>query len=134
MEPITGEAIAACLEWEEGASTFPWEEIAGWKEKDPKGFDLSIWYSTELCGLCYATPRKSRLNIKVILLEGKPGRTHPLKGEIASLALTSIDFYARMLGCREIEIQDPITGVVPLYEALGFKFSADGRLVIQVDP
>ncbi|MFJ4348360.1 N-acetyltransferase [Pseudomonas sp. NPDC089401] len=134
MEPITHEVIATCLAWGEGAPLFPWDEVSSWKVHDPKGFDLSIWYGPELCGLCYASPRKSRLRIKVILLESKPDKAHPLKGEIASLALTAIDLYARMLGCREIEIQDPVHAVRPLYEALGFTSMADGRLVISVDP
>lgn len=134
MEPVTFEAIASYLRWGDEASVFPWEEVCTWKDSDLRGFDLSIWYGANLCGLCYASPRKSRLCIKVILLESNPDKSHPLKGEIASLALTAIDFYARMLGCREIEIQDPVTAVRPLYEALGFSSSIDGRLVIRVDP
>lgn len=134
MEPITFEAIATCLRWGEQASLFPWEEVCYWKANDLRGFDLSIWYGADLCGLCYASPRKSRLCIKVILLESNPDNAHPLEGEIASLALTAIDFYARMLGCREIEIQEPVSAVRPLYEALGFSDTADGRLVIRVDP
>ncbi|MQG93640.1 N-acetyltransferase [Pseudomonas sp. MN1F] len=134
MEPITSEAIATCLGWGEEASAFPWEEVCTWKASDLRGFDLSIWYGADLCGLCYASPRKSRLRIKVILLESNPDKSHPLKGEVASLALTAIDFYARMLGCREIEIQDPVTAARALYEALGFSSTADGRLVIRVEP
>lgn len=72
--------------------------------------------------------------IKVILLESKPDRVHPLKGDIASLALTAVDFYARMLGCTEIEIQEPVAAARPLYEALGFSMTVAGRLVIRVDP
>jgi len=74
------------------------------------------------------------LCIKVILLESKPDRVHPLKGDIASLALTAVDFYARMLGCTEIEIQEPVAAARPLYEALGFSMTVAGRLVIRVDP
>jgi hypothetical protein len=39
-----------------------------------------------------------------------------------------------MLGCQEIEIQDPVEGAKSVYEALGFTWTAKGRLVIQVDP
>ncbi|KIY41847.1 hypothetical protein TZ03_03815 [Pseudomonas sp. 10-1B] len=133
IEPITREAVAACLEWPDIGYLFPWEEIVDWKDSDPKGFDLAIWFANDLCGLCYASPRKSSLCIKVILLQGNPSRTHPLRGEIAGLALTSIDFYARMLGCQEIEVQDPLEGARSVYEALGFTWTAEGRLVIQID-
>ena len=134
IEPITHEAVTACLGWSESGCSFPWEEIVDWKDNDPKGFDIAIWFASELCGLCYASPRKSRLCIKVILLQGNPSKSHPLRGEIAVLALTSIDFYARMLGCQEIEVQDPLEGAMSVYEALGFTLTAEGRLVIQVDP
>ena len=134
MEPITHEALTASLEWPESRCLFPWEAITDWKDTDPRGFDLAIWSGNELCGLCYASPRKSRLCIKVILLQGNPCPSHPLRGEIAVLALTSIDFYARMLGCREIEIQDPLEGARSVYEALGFTWTVEGRLVILVDP
>ena len=134
IEPITHEAISECLEWPESRCQFPWEEIIGWKDADPKGIDVAIWYEGELCGLCYASPRKSRLCIKVILLQGSPRKSHPLRGEVAVLALTSVDFYARMLECKQIEIQDPLEGARSVYEALGFTWTAEGRLVIQVDP
>lgn len=49
--------------------------------------------------------RQSSICIKIILLEGKPDRSHPLKGEVASLTLLAIDYYARMIKCTEIEVQ-----------------------------
>lgn len=101
--------------------------------KDRKGFDLALWYGSELCGLSYATPRRSSICIKVILLEGKPDPGHPLKGEVAALAFLVIEYYARMIKCTEIEIQDPEPLAVVWYQELGFSYTADGRLVIRVD-
>ncbi|WP_339732339.1 HipA family kinase [uncultured Pseudomonas sp.] len=77
--------------------------------------------------------RQSSICIKIILLEGKPDRSHPLKGEVASLTLLAIDYYARMIKCTEIEVQDPEPLAIPWYQELGFDYSADGRLVIQVN-
>ena len=133
FEPITDEAIEACHLWGEEAELFPWENVPSWKATDRRGFDLSLWYGPELCGLCYATPRQSSICIKIILLEGKPDRSHPLKGEVASLALLAIDYYARMIKCTEIEVQDPEPRAVPWYQELGFDYTEDGRLVIQVN-
>lgn len=133
FEPITQEAIEACQHWGEEATQYPWEDVPTWKSKDRKGFDLSLWYGPELCGLCYATPRQSSVCIKIILLEGKHDREHPLKGQVASLTLLAIDYYARMIQCTEIEVQDPEPGAVPWYCELGFAYSEDGRLVIQVN-
>jgi hypothetical protein len=56
---------------------YPWRSVPEWKLKDPKGLDLALWHAQELCGLCYATPRRSRLRIKIILLEGQPTRVIP---------------------------------------------------------
>ncbi|MEK2631250.1 N-acetyltransferase [Pseudomonas aeruginosa] len=107
FEPITDEAIEASQLWGKDAELYRWEDVPSWKDKDRKGFDLSLWYGFQLCGLCYATPRKSSICIKLILLEGNPDDSHPLKGEVASLALLAIDYYARMIKCTEIEVQDP---------------------------
>ncbi|MCO6057957.1 N-acetyltransferase [Pseudomonas sp. MOB-449] len=131
-EPITHDAISASLLWGEEATLYPWEDVPEWKVKDRKCFDLSLWYDMELCGMCYATPRASCITIKIVLLEGKPDRTHPLRGLVAPLSLLAIDNYARMLGCQEIEIQDPEPGAVEWYEELGFTYDKDRRLVIPV--
>jgi hypothetical protein len=132
FDPITPAAITACLPWLE-AALFPWESVSNWKCKDAKGLDLAIWYEQKLCGLCYATPRKSAICIKIILLQGHPDRSHPLRGLIAPMALLATDTYARMLGCKEIEIQDPGPNVVPYYQNLGFSFDKNNRLVIYLD-
>lgn len=134
LDPITAEAIDASYLWGESANLYPWEDVPRWKEKDSRGFDLSIWFGPELCGLCYASPRQSTICIKVILLEGKPDRSHPLRGLVASFSLLAIDKYARMLGCTKIEIQDPDPGAIPLYQKLGFAFDKDDHLVMSVSP
>jgi hypothetical protein len=131
-EPITHEALEHCYLWGSKAQLYPWEEIPRWKKRDRKAFDLSLWYDQELCGLCFATPRSSALCIKVILLEGKPDVTHPLKGEIAGLALIAISRYARMLKLSEIEIFEPDPGAIDWYQHLGFRFDQQRRLVIAI--
>ncbi|WP_095126949.1 N-acetyltransferase [Pseudomonas sp. Irchel s3h14] len=129
FEPITATAIEKCHLWE-GAAIYAWDHIPDWKRKDAKGLDLAIWYEQNLCGLCYATPRRSAICLKVILLQGDPDKSHPLRGLIAPIAILAADFYARMLGCREIEIQDPDPNVVFYYLELGFEFDQTNRLVI----
>lgn len=133
FEPITQTAVDASYLWGEEAMLYPWEEVHDWKQDDARGFDLSLWFDQELCGLCYATPRKSKLCIKIVILEGKPDRSHPLRGAVASLALTAIENYALLIDCSEIEVQEPAAGAVPVYESLGFTFDPTGRLVIAVE-
>lgn len=107
--------------------------MPNWKCKDAKGLDLAIWHGQKLCGLCYSTPRKSAICIKIILLQGHPDRSHPLRGLVAPMALLVTDTYARMLGCKEIEIQDPGQNVIPYYQSLGFSLDQNNRLVIYLD-
>lgn len=131
-EPITQEALEQCYLWGSEAQLYPWEDVPSWKQRDTKAFDISLWYARELCGLCYATPKASAVSIKVILLEGKPDVSHPLKGEVAGLALLAISRYARMLGLAEIEISEPDPGAIGWYQELGFDFDDQRRLVIAV--
>lgn len=58
FEPITQSAIEASYLWGDEATLYPWDEVNDWKQKDTRGFDISLWFAQELCGLCYATPRK----------------------------------------------------------------------------
>lgn len=125
-------AVEAFYRWG-GDAQFPWEDVPDWKALDVKGFDLSIWHDGQLCGLCYATPRESKVTIKIVLLEGNPDSRHPLKGLIAALALGAIDAYARVIGCSSIEIQEPRPDVIATYERLGFGYDKKQRLVISVE-
>ena len=130
FEPITEEAISASHLWGDNGATFPWECVQRWKLRDYRGFDISLWFGLELCGLAYASPRQSKLCIKIILLEGKPGEDHPLKGFVAPLMLEAIESYATLLGCREIEIEEPAPGAVVWYQTLGFAYDGMNRLVM----
>lgn len=132
-EPITPDALDQCYLWGSEAQLYPWEDIPSWKSRDGKAFDLSLWYDHELCGLCFATPKSSTLSIKVVLLEGKPDVTHPLKGEVAGLVLIAISRYARMLKLREIEVFEPDPGAILWYQRLGFDFDDRRRLVTAVN-
>lgn len=129
---IDQRALDAYLDWGAQAQNYRWLELPKWMERDTKAFDLSIWYADNLCGLCYATPRKSTIRIKIVLLEGCPGQSHPLRGLVLGLALIPIDTYARLLGLRLIEVQDPNEGTVPHYQRLGFSYDNEGHLAIEV--
>lgn len=133
FDSITKSAIDASYLWGDEATLYPWDEVHEWRQKDSRGFDIALWFEQELCGLCYATPRKSKLCIKIVILEGKPDRTHPLRGAVAALTLTAIESYAVLIGCFEIEVQEPAAGAIPVYESLGFSYDPTGRLVIAVE-
>lgn len=49
------------------------------------------------------------------------------------MALLTTEFYARKLGCTQIEVQEPDSGAIPYYQTLGFYFDTTGRLVFPLD-
>jgi hypothetical protein len=69
----------------------------------------------------------------MILLQGDPDRSHPLRGLIAQIAILAAEFYGRMLGCRAIEIQEPDPKVIFYYRDLGFDFDQNNRLVMYLN-
>ncbi|MBV4484095.1 hypothetical protein HU727_000665 [Pseudomonas sp. SWRI153] len=131
FEAINASALKAYEEWPD--PHFCWEEVGRWKAKEPMSFDLAIWFDHELCGLCFANPNQSRLRVKIVRLEGKPVNDHPLKSRIATFALTAVTHFARIIGSQQIEIQEPVSGAIPLYRQLGFEFDPEGRLVKRID-
>lgn len=133
LEPINHAAVEASYNWGEDGALLSWEQVSTWKQKWPKGIDLALWYGVELCGMAYANARDSKLTIKLILLEGKPDASHPLKGYVLPIVLTAIDAFARMLKLRWIEVQDPAIGAIPWYCENGFEFDDKRRLVISVE-
>lgn len=131
FEAINAQALEACERWED--PHFLWDEVIGWKAKEPLSLDIAIWFDEELCGLCFANPNNSRQRIRIVRLEGRPGKAHPLKRHIATLAMMAIDRYAQFLGSKYIEVQEPLEGAIPIYQRLGFAFDYEGRLVIAVE-
>lgn len=132
FDTIDADALIAYQAWAQD-SHFSWDEVPAWKSNEPRAFDLSIWYINELCGLCFANPNQSRLRVKIIRLEGQPGKAHPLKSRIGALTMIAVEHYARIIGSRWIEIQEPAAGAIPVYRDLGFSFDTCGRLVIALD-
>jgi hypothetical protein len=130
FEAINGAALDAYHTWE--SPCFSWEEVVQWKAKELMYFDLSIWLDRELCGLCFANPNHSRLRMRIVRLEAKPGGDHSLRGYIAPLALMAVEHYVRIVGSKAIEIQEPLPGAVPAYEKLGFTFDGAGRLAKEI--
>ena len=133
--PIDAEAMQAYWGWQANYG-FPWHKVAKWKADDAKAIDLALWYDAGLCGMCFATPRRSKLCIKMILLERSPGDGNPLRGLVGAFLVIPLLRYAQQLGLQEIEVEDPLPGAIALYELIGFKFLPGQRglrLVRRID-
>lgn len=135
LEPIDAAAMTAYNAWPNPVAGYPWEDVHGWKQRDSKGLDLALWYDTQLCGLCYATPRGSRLTITLVLLERSAGPGNPLQGLVMAMMVVTLIDYAAILGCKDIVVQDPEAGAVPHYQRQGFAIQGSTkkpRLVLTV--
>lgn len=122
---VNQRTLAAHRAW--GARRYDWN----WERKPnhARAIDLSLWYDDQLYGLCFATPKHSKLRIKWTLLEGHPDDDHPLKGYVATLMLVALESYAVGIGVPKIIIPDAVEGVIPTYRKLGFDYNSDGQLV-----
>ncbi len=127
FEAINAQALGAFEHWEH--PHFSWGDVVGWKAREPLALDIAIWFEDELCGMCFANPNKSRLRIRIVRLEGRPKEAHPLKNRVATLSMIDIEHYAKIIGSRFLEVQEPQEGAVSIYQELGFDFDTEGRLV-----
>lgn len=130
FEPIDGAALEAVLSWE--SHRFPWEGTGRSKKKNPKAFDLALWFADRLCGLCFAEPNGSKTLIRIMLLESDPDPLHPLKGAVTTMILIAINQYAKQCRSTAIEVVEPLAEVIPHYLSLGFEYRG-GKLVLNVD-
>jgi len=131
FEAINAQALKAWELWQD--PHFAWNEVVGWKASEPLALDLAIWFDERLCGLCFANPNNSRQKIRIVRLEGLPGEAHPLKKRIAPLAILVVEQYAKIIGSKFIEVQEPLKGAISIYQQFGFYFDAERRLVKAVE-
>ena len=128
ISSIDDQALRAFEAWG-STNYFEWDMVPRWKQGSHQALDLALWFGAELCGLCYAEPSGRSMVVRVILLEGKPDPTHPLKQRVLAISLVALYIYCSTFGMTEIEIECPDAGAVPLYKEFGFGYDAERRLV-----
>jgi hypothetical protein len=103
---------------------WPWGEALNQRERMPACFNLAIWHGPTLCGLAIGDASPKRF-VGIDLIEGRPGRSHPLKGEVILTTLTAAEFYRIQLGAPELRLFDVVPALVDLYQGFGFKLAPD---------
>lgn len=129
MGPIERPALDMLYEWTTCQFFERWHEVPRLKRGQLKSFDVALYHDGVLCGLCFATPKRSKRRIKLMLLESCPNPGNPLKGFVAAFMLLAVENYAKMIEIPQILIPDPLPGAVPLYLKLGFVYDSNGQLV-----
>lgn len=106
------------------------EKVPCWEWKDQyqtchgnngmKRFDIALHSAGQLWALCYGMPTKRKLTLKLHTLARNPVN-NPLAGRILEIVLFAADAYARLLGCREIWLVEPMNErLVAQYQTAGY--------------
>lgn len=132
-DSIDHNALKRMNDWSHSYFKEQWLDVPRCGRGHPKAISLSLWHGQTLCGLCFATPKRSKFRIKLMLVEGHPDSTHPLKGFVAAMMITAVEDYAKLIDLPSILIPKPLPEVVPLYKKLGFAYNQDKELVKPID-
>lgn len=86
-----------------------------------KRFDVSLSRNGILSAICYGVPTKGKLILKLHAISRKPDN-NPLQGKVLTIILFAADAYARLLGCEELWICNPMNeNLVDLYKKSGYE-------------
>ncbi len=103
-----------------------------------KRFDAAVSVGGVLCALCYGIPTRAKLTLKIHTLARKP-ENNPLAGNVRRVMLFAALTYARLLGCKEIWLCNPLNEeLVPVYTRSGYvahknRFGKTTHLVMRLD-
>lgn len=103
--------------------------------KHPPSFHLAIWSGKFLCGLAVGRVSERgrdglRDALSIGFVESAHDSAHPLRGMIAPLAVAAGEAYGRSLGARRMRLVQPLSGVLALYQRLGFDVVRDKGVVL----
>lgn len=85
-----------------------------------KRFDVALSMGGVLSALCYGVPSRRKLSLKLHAISRKPDN-NPLQGKILTIILFAADAYARLLGCEELWICNPMNEkLVDVYQKYGY--------------
>lgn len=129
---LTGIDLFALAHWKHSwlsrryAGGWDWKELYETYEGRPARFEVALWWADELCGLALGKISEGRDVIRVDWMEGKAGK-HPLKGRVALLVADIAFVFAQAYKSRVVRFQNPLPGVISLYEELGFTYVDAGK-------
>jgi hypothetical protein len=117
----------------------PGEEWSDWnwkggmarrRPKRHKRFEVAIWSDEHLCGLALGAPSLRRRNLTIRVVQGSPLANHPLKGKILPIVIELASMYGAALDCQELRFSNPLTGMIPVYERVGFRLVRERKGVV----
>lgn len=118
---ITPHALEEAESWE-----LPWDQIVGQFRPYLRRFTVAIWFEGRLYGLGCGRASKGKENVTIHYLERRPGE-NPFTGWIALMVLDAAENYGKILGSQWVRVKNPVPGVIPKYEFLGFSLAGTYR-------
>lgn len=92
-------------------------------KRNPKRFELAIWFHSKLCALSIGRPTWSGSRLRLDFVEASPVN-NPLKGNVFPVTLVAAETYAEAIGATQIRIMNPINAKVRShYESFGFIYA-----------
>lgn len=89
-------------------------------------FDVAIWSQDDLCGLALGHLSRDSTHNAIYLIEGCPVQTHPLKGHILNIILTTGIEYAKLMRKKYLRLIDLVQGLIERYKQEGFEYKIRG--------
>jgi hypothetical protein len=117
LTEIDDQATAAASSWE-----FQWRKIMGQTRPYYRRFEVALWCKGTLYGLAVGRASRGPDNVTVHFLERASGN-NPFAGYFAQIALDATDKYAKLISRQRVKLKNPVSGIIPRYEALGFSIA-----------
>jgi hypothetical protein len=85
-------------------------------------FDIAIFSENgDLSGLALGKRSRSKANLSIYYLEGSPGQSDSLKGNIFSIiSIVSLE-YAKLMGIKKLRLIEPVDGLLEFYQSYHFE-------------
>jgi len=106
----------------EKISTWGWERMYHdyRSHSGIKRFDVALSMRGMLSAICYGVPTRGKLTLKLHAISRRPDN-NPLQGKVLTIILFSADAYARLSGCEELWICNPMNeNLVDVYQKFGY--------------
>lgn len=135
LTPINTTALRAKNQWPDVSREPPnggwdWDSWTSYfKSRHKKFFDVAIWHGNELCGLVLGRLSRNNVKVRLELIEGSSVSGHPLKGDVVYIGLSAIEAFGAVVGAEESLIIDPVEGVIPAYNSLGYQLRFGGKRI-----
>ncbi|WP_029002586.1 hypothetical protein [Azorhizobium doebereinerae] len=101
---------------------FPWRKLVGQNRPYLRRFELAVWYRDNLAALAIGRASRGPDNVTIHFVE-RSGGANPLAGWVALFAVEAADSYAKVIGRQRVKLKAPLAGVLPRYQAMGFRLA-----------